>query len=168
MLLALAIAPVCLIFVLISDSLYAQVMPILSLIDGQNSQKAIFSFEKGFSGQNHSSPGYHHLFSPPPLLPPAKNSWSSPSLNAIWKTLYSGFEVLVLALLTSWKISVQHFKMCFCLQILVDFDLMNLMMVEMVFYEFSESTFTNCVPVQEKYATLSETCFYQSNCHWVT
>ena len=167
MLLALAIAPVCLIFVLISDSLYAQVMPILSLIDGQNSQKAIFSFEKGFSGQNHSSPGSHHLFSPP-LLPPAKNSWSSPSLNAIWKTLYSGFEVLVLALLTSWKISVQHLKMCFCLQMLVDFDLMNLMMVEMVFYEFSESTFTNCVPVQEKYATLSETCFYQSNCHWVT
>ena len=104
----------------------------------------------------------------PPLLPPAKNSWSSPSLNAIWKTLYSGFEVLVLALLTSWKISVQHLKMCFCLQMLVDFDLMNLMMVEMVFYEFSESTFTNCVPVQEKYATLSETCFYQSNCHWVT
>ena len=103
-----------------------------------------------------------------PLLPPAKNSWSPPSLNAFWKTLYSGFEVLVLAILTSWKISVQHLKMCFCLQMLVDFDLMNLMMVEMVFYEFSESTCTNCVPVQEKYATLSETCFYQSHCHWVT
>ena len=72
MLLALAIAPVCIIFVLISDSLYAQVMPILSLIDGQNSQKAIFSFEKGFSGQNHSSPGSHHLFSPPPSCPQQK------------------------------------------------------------------------------------------------
>ena len=42
MLLAVAIAPVCIIFVLISDSLYAQVMPILSLIDVQNSQNTIF------------------------------------------------------------------------------------------------------------------------------
>ena len=70
MLLAVAIAPVCIIFVLISDSLYAQVMPILSLIDGQNSQKAIFSFEKGFRGQNPPPPGSHHLVSPPPPPPP--------------------------------------------------------------------------------------------------
>ena len=85
MLLAVAIAPVCIIFVLISDSLYAQVMPILSLIDGQNSQKAIFSFEKGFSGQNHSSPGSHHLVSPPLPPPPAKNSWSPHPLTLFGK-----------------------------------------------------------------------------------
>ena len=35
-------------------------MLILVLIDVQYSQKAIFSFEKGSIGQNHSSSGSHH------------------------------------------------------------------------------------------------------------
>ena len=55
-----------------------------------------------------------------------------------WKTLYSGVLVIELALLTSWKVSVQQLKMCFCLQMLVDFDLMNLMMVEMDFMNFQK------------------------------
>ena len=56
----------------------------------------------------------------------------------IWKTLYSGVVVTVLALLTSWKVSVQQLKMCFCLQMLVDFNLINLMMVEMDFMNFQK------------------------------
>ena len=36
-------------------------MLILILIDVQYSQKAVFSFEKGWNGQNHSSSGSHHL-----------------------------------------------------------------------------------------------------------
>ena len=56
----------------------------------------------------------------------------------IWKTLYCGVVVITLALLTSWKVSVQQLKMCFCLQMLVDFDLMNLMMVEMDFMNFQK------------------------------
>ena len=56
----------------------------------------------------------------------------------IWKTLYSGVVVIVLALLTSWKVPVQQLKMCFCLKILVNFDLMNLMMVEMDFMNFQK------------------------------
>ena len=56
----------------------------------------------------------------------------------IWKTLYSGVVVIVLALLTSWKVSVQQLKMCFCLKMLVNFDLMNLMMVEMDFMNFQK------------------------------
>ena len=36
-------------------------MLILILIDVQYSQKAVFSFEKGLNGQNHSSSGSHHL-----------------------------------------------------------------------------------------------------------
>ena len=35
-------------------------MVILILIDVQYSHKAVFSFEKGLIGQNHSSSGYHH------------------------------------------------------------------------------------------------------------
>ena len=69
--LAVAIAPVYIIFVLISDSL---VILILILIDVQNSQKAVFSFEKDVSVMKTtptqvsptSPPGYptyHH--SPP-------------------------------------------------------------------------------------------------------
>ena len=36
-------------------------MLILILIDVQYSQKAVFSFEKGSNGRNHSSSGSHHL-----------------------------------------------------------------------------------------------------------
>ena len=36
-------------------------MLILILIDVQYSQKTVFSFGKGFNGQNHSSSGSHHL-----------------------------------------------------------------------------------------------------------
>ena len=51
----------CAIFVLISYSLDTQVMLILALIDVWYSQKAIFSFQKGSIGQNHSSSGSHCL-----------------------------------------------------------------------------------------------------------
>ena len=48
------------ILVLISYSLFTQVMLILVLIDVQHSQKAVFSFEKGSNCQNHSSSGSLH------------------------------------------------------------------------------------------------------------
>ena len=50
----------CTIFVLISCSLYTQVMLILMLIDVQYSQKAVFRFGTGSNSQNHSSSGYHY------------------------------------------------------------------------------------------------------------
>ena len=46
-------------------------MPNLILIDVQYSQKAVFSFEKGLNGQNHSSSGSHH---PVKKIPPSKIS----------------------------------------------------------------------------------------------
>ena len=104
-------------------------MLILILIDVQNSQKAIFSFEIGFSCQNYYSSSSHHLVN----LPPQQKISDPSSLNTIWKIEYSGVEVLVLAWLTSLKVSVQQLKMCFCLQMLVDFHLMKLMMPEMGF-----------------------------------
>ena len=51
----------CTIFVLISYSLDTQDMLILILIDVKYSQKAVFSFEKGLNGQNHSTSGSHPL-----------------------------------------------------------------------------------------------------------
>ena len=91
--LAVAIAPVYIIFVLISDSFYAQVMLILILIDVQNSKKAIFSFRKWFSGQNHSSSGSHHLVN---LSPPPKNFWSPHPLTLFGKLCTLGFRYLYL------------------------------------------------------------------------
>ena len=41
-------------------------MLILTLIDVQYSQKAVFSFEKGLNCPNHPSPGSLHLVTPPP------------------------------------------------------------------------------------------------------
>ena len=35
-------------------------MLVLILIDVQNLQQVLFSFEKGLNGQNHSSVGIHH------------------------------------------------------------------------------------------------------------
>ena len=61
--------PICTIFVLISYCLYTQVMLILILTDVQFSQKAVFSFEKGQKGQNHSSSGSNHQVK---KSPPAK------------------------------------------------------------------------------------------------
>ena len=51
----------CTIFVLISCSFDIQVMLILILFDVQDSQNAVFSFEKFSYRQNHSSSGPHHL-----------------------------------------------------------------------------------------------------------
>ena len=67
-------------------------MLILVLIDVQYSQKAIFSFEKGLIGQNHSSSGCHHWVtkSPPPIQ---QNFQSPPLLTAIWKTLNMVFKL---------------------------------------------------------------------------
>ena len=59
-----------------------QVMLILFLIKAQYSQKAVFSFEKGLKGQNHSSSGSHH-----PIKKLPKQNFLSPTINAIWKTL---------------------------------------------------------------------------------
>ena len=72
-------------------------MLILILIDVQYSQKAVFSFEKGWNGQNHSSSGSHHLgkkilpskisdpFSPP--IVEEEGRISPQPLTAIWKML---------------------------------------------------------------------------------
>ena len=49
----------CVIFVLMSNSLYTEFMLILILIYVHYSRKAVFSFEKGSNSQNHSS-GSHH------------------------------------------------------------------------------------------------------------
>ena len=56
----------CSIFVLIPDSLDTQVMLILIVIDVHNSQKAVFSFEKGLNCQNHSFSGSLQPVTPPP------------------------------------------------------------------------------------------------------
>ena len=78
-------------FVLIAYSLNTQVMLILILIDVLHSQKAVFNFEKGSNGQNHSSSGSHN----PVKKSPNKISKSSPlgqgispTLIAIWETIY--------------------------------------------------------------------------------
>ena len=78
-------------FVLIAYSLNTQVMLILILIDVLHSQKAVFNFEKGSNGQNHSSSGSHN----PVKKSPHKISKSSPlgqgispTLIAIWETIY--------------------------------------------------------------------------------
>ena len=82
-------------------------------------------------------PPLHHLVTPPTTTPhPIKKFLIPPSLKAIWKTLYSGVEVVVLALLTSWTVLAQQPRICFCLQMLRDFHLINLMMVEMGFINF--------------------------------
>ena len=64
----------CIIFVLILYSLCTKVMLILILIDVQNSQKAVFSFEKGSNDQNHPSKGSSHPVKKSPqakfLIPP--------------------------------------------------------------------------------------------------
>ena len=57
-------------------------MLILILIAVQYSHKAVYSFEKGSNGQNHSSSGSHH-----PVKHPPPSKISDPPLNAIWKTL---------------------------------------------------------------------------------
>ena len=64
-------------------------MLILILIDVQHLQKAVFSFEKGFNHQNHSSGFFHLAKNSPP--PPSKISNSPSPLSlfgkpAIWKT----------------------------------------------------------------------------------
>ena len=51
----------CTIFVLIPNSFKTHIMLILILIDVQYSQNAVFSFEKFWNRQNHSSSGSHHL-----------------------------------------------------------------------------------------------------------
>ena len=77
--------PSCTIFVLVSYSLDIQVMLILILINVQYSQKAIFSFEKGLIGQNHSSSCSHCLvkkFLPLPakcLIPPTLGEFPPPT-----------------------------------------------------------------------------------------
>ena len=80
-------------------------MLISILIDVQYSQKAVFSFEKGLNGQNHSSSGSHQsvknfppakfLIPPPGGIAPT-GGFPSP-LNTIWKTLdqtYTGVSQL--------------------------------------------------------------------------
>ena len=65
-------------------------MLILILIDVQYSQEAVFSFEKGFNGQSHSSSGSHHPVknSTPVKFPmPPLGGIPLPSLlTAFWKT----------------------------------------------------------------------------------
>ena len=61
-------------------------MLILILIDIQYSKKAVFSFEKGFNAQNHSSSCFSQLLKkcpPAKLLPPSP----APPHNTTWKTL---------------------------------------------------------------------------------
>ena len=56
----------CTIFVLTSYSFKTQIMLILILIDIQDSQNPVFSFEKFSNCQNHFSSGSHHLVKKPP------------------------------------------------------------------------------------------------------
>ena len=68
-------------------------MLISILFDVQYSQKPIFSFEKGSNGQNHSSPGSHHLVKKSPPL--QQNFWSPlllPSLTAFWEILETAVQ----------------------------------------------------------------------------
>ena len=51
----------CTIYVLISCSFETQIMLILTVIDVQYSQNAVFSFENFLNRQNHFSSGSHHL-----------------------------------------------------------------------------------------------------------
>ena len=69
-------------------------MLILSLIDVQYSQTAVFSFEKGSNRQNHFSSGSVHPAKkiPPPSKISDSPHWGiypllPPPLTAIWKTL---------------------------------------------------------------------------------
>ena len=64
-------------FILISQSLYTQVMLILILINVQYLQNVVFNFEKGSNGQTHSSATSHH---------PIKKFPLQNSLVTIWKT----------------------------------------------------------------------------------
>ena len=82
----------CTIFILLSYSLYIQIMLILILIGVQHLQNVAFSFEKGLKGQNHSSDFHHpikksHQQNDPILSHLGRRDPPLP-LNAIWKTLY--------------------------------------------------------------------------------
>ena len=74
--------------VLTSYSLETQVMLILILINIQDSQKAVSSFEKGWNWQNHSSstplPPVKCLI----LSTPLGKIYLLPPLTTIWKTLH--------------------------------------------------------------------------------
>ena len=93
----------CTIVILHSYSLNTQVMLILILINVQYLQN-IFSFEKGWSGQNHCLSYSHHPidkspqanFTPPPLPLP---------LNTYWKTLGKGPSLLKFVCLFQVKFS---------------------------------------------------------------
>ena len=74
--------------------LNTQVMIILILIDVQYSQKAVFSFDKGLNGQNHSSTGSHQPVKKSPSKIPDSPHCSLP-LTAIWKTLVEGGRVRI-------------------------------------------------------------------------
>ena len=68
----------------------------LILIDVQYSLEAVFSFEKGLNGQNHSS-GFHHAVK----NPCSKISDSPPSLSAIWTTFH-------------YTLNFEHVHLCSC------------------------------------------------------
>ena len=72
----------CVIFFLISYSLYTPVLLILILINAQYLENVVFSFEKGSSSQNLSSSDHHHL-----IKNPLNKSFIPLPLNAILKTL---------------------------------------------------------------------------------
>ena len=67
------------------------------LSDIHYSQKAIFSFEKGSVGQNHSSSCSHHLVIKSP--PPAKFLIPPPLLTTVQKTLVIGSVKVALLLM---------------------------------------------------------------------
>ena len=131
----------CTIFALISYSFYIRVMLILILIDVQYSQKAVFSFEKGLSGQNYSSSGSHHLEKNPPSkisTPPTTHTLycylENPALISFWiivliwvfqyfsqvyhqwkyQSTYMGGGIQLFSTLFELEISVQLFLWRFC------------------------------------------------------
>ena len=67
-------------------------MLILILIDVQYSQKAVFSFEKGLNGQNHSSSGSHHLVKKIHLSKISDSPLYPQLLTTIWKTLETAVQ----------------------------------------------------------------------------
>ena len=86
------------IFILISYSLFTQVMLSFVLINVQYLQNVVFSFEKGLNGQVYSSSDSNHLIK---KNPPSKISHSPylgdppPQLNTIWKILQILLSTLI-------------------------------------------------------------------------
>ena len=75
-------------FILISYSLYTQLMLPLTFFGVQYLENVVFSFEKGLKSQSNSSDS-HHLITPfPSKISHSVSHWGNPpTLKTIWKTV---------------------------------------------------------------------------------